>query len=193
MNKEQNFWNQRYLNAETPWDIGQASPALMHYLKDVPKDQRILFPGAGRAYEAVALFRQGYEHIYVCDWATAAFDWIKQQTPEFPSTQLLVNNFFDLNLEVDLIMEQTFFCAIQPDLRPQYVKKTHELLSHQGKVAGLFFAKPFPFQGPPFGGTQEEYQALFEPHFKILQLALSPHSIQPRLGNELFFEFKKIS
>lgn len=193
MNQEQNFWNQRYLNAETPWDIGQASPALMHYLKAVPKDIRILIPGAGRAYEAIALFQQGYQKVYICDWADAAFAWIKEQAPEFPAAQLLIHNFFELDLEVDLIIEQTFFCAIQPELRPQYVQKTHSLLSNEGKIAGLFFAKPFPFPGPPFGGTKEEYQTLFKPYFHILELEISKHSIQPRLGNELFFEFQKIS
>ncbi len=187
-----NYWNERYKMHNTPWDIGYVSPPLKHYL-DQLKDQslRILIPGAGRAYEAVYAYRQGFQQVFVCDWAPAAFEYLKQQAPDFPEAQMLVEDFFELALTVDLILEQTFFSAIEPVRRPDYARKAAELLSNNGKVVGLLFAHPFEHPGPPFGGTKEEYQRIFLPYFRILQMDVSLDSILPRAGRELFFELQK--
>jgi hypothetical protein len=65
------------------------------------------------------------------------------------------------------------------------------LLADGGKLAGLLFAFPFEQEGPPFGGTKEEYEQLFSPHFDINHLAISEASIKPRAGRELFIELQK--
>lgn len=187
-----NSWNQRYLEENTPWDIGTAAPALVHFLKSLDKDCRILIPGAGKSHEAIYLHQQGFTAVYVCDWAEQAFDHLKTQCPDFPKDHLLVADFFDLSIEVDLLLEQTFFCAIDPALRKAYMEKAHQLLAKEGRLAGLFWAQPFPFDGPPFGGTQEEYLTYFPGIFEVLQLAISPDSIGPRKDRELFIELKKV-
>ena len=188
------YWERRWQDQQTGWDIGQASPPLMHYVTPLLSDNpRILIPGAGRAYEAIALHQMGFTNVMVCDWAATAFDHLRASEPKFPEEHLLVGDFFDLPLssEVDLVLEQTFFCAIDPSLRPRYVEKMYDILRPGGRLAGVLFAKPFPFTGPPFGGTRREYEALFSKQFQILQLEVSPHSIRPRLGNEFFLELLK--
>ncbi len=105
---------------------------------------------------------------------------------------MIQKDFFDLNLQFDLILEQTFFCALDIDLRKKYVKKMKDLLKADGKLVGLFFDFELTKSGPPFGGSQEEYKDLFEPYFEILKLEICYNSITPRSGNELFFIFKKI-
>ncbi len=188
------FWERRWQEQQTGWDIGQASPPLMQYAERLlNQNPRILIPGAGRAYEAIALHQLGFTQVYVCDWVDSAFDHLRQTAPDFPKDHLLVSDFFDLPLseELDLILEQTFFCAIDPSLRPRYVEKTHSMLKPGGRIAGVLFARPFPFEGPPFGGTKTEYETLFSSHFTILNLDISPDSIAPRLGNELFVELLK--
>lgn len=188
------YWNERYQQHNTPWDIGDVSPPLKKYLDKLSdKTLRILIPGAGSAYEAIYAHQQGFSNVYVCDWAPAAFDNLRQQAPEFPEAHLLVNDFFKLEIEVDLILEQTFFSAIDPSQRSEYARKTAEFLSPQGKLVGLLFAHPFEHQGPPFGGTKEAYQRIFSPYFHILQMEISRDSIQPRAGRELFIELRKRS
>lgn len=183
------YWTSRWENANTPWDIGGISPALRQYMDDLEdRSLRILIPGAGRAYEADYLFQKGFEQVFVCDWAAPALQALQRRLPNFPPAQLLESDYFELDIQVDLILEQTFFCALDPGLRERYVEHSARLLRPGGIVAGLLFAQPFPFQGPPFGGTAAEYRALFSPAFQMLQMELSPYSIQPRLGNELFFE-----
>lgn len=188
------YWERRWQDQQTGWDIGQASPPLMQYVKKWrEQDPRILIPGAGRAYEAIALHRQGFSQVYVCDWADSAFDHLRSVVPDFPENHLLVSDFFELPLqsEIDLVLEQTFFCAINPQLRKSYVEKMYDIIRPGGHLAGVLFAQPFPFDGPPFGGTKAQYEQLFAPKFTILEMTISPDSIPPRLGNELFVELKK--
>ena len=186
------FWEAHYQQENTPWDIGAVSPALKAYVDRIAdKNLRILIPGAGSAKEAIYLHREGFTRVYVCDWAPSAFQYLRQEAPDFPEAHLIAGDFFKLDLEVDLILEQTFFCAIAPEQREAYAAKTASLLSSGGKLAGLLFAVHFEQEGPPFGGTQAEYERLFTPHFQILHLAISEASIKPRAGRELFIELKK--
>jgi SAM-dependent methyltransferase len=188
------YWEQRYQIRDTPWDIGSPSPPLRNYTKALEdKDISILIPGAGYAHEAMDLHQRGFTNVFICDWAPSAFIPIKTAFPDFPEQHLLVTDFFELDMCFDLILEQTFFCAINPLQRPNYVKKAADLLGSGGKIAGLLFAQYFDRQGPPFGGTAEEYRALFEPCFHILQLDIAPDSIKPRAERELFFEFENIT
>lgn len=191
-NLNASYWEQRYLDDNTPWDIGNISPPLKHYTDKISdKSLRILIPGAGYAHEAIDLHKRGFTNVYVCDWAPSAFDKLRKQAIDFPQNHLLVEDFFKLKLEVDLILEQTFFCALKPDRREEYVLKAKDLLSVGGKLAGLLFAVEFSNEGPPFGGTKEEYLDLFTSHFKVLQMDVAPDSISPRAERELFIELQK--
>lgn len=187
------YWNQRYENQHTPWDIGHASPPLLEYVNQLENKQiRILIPGAGRAYEAVHLHRAGFDQVWVCDWAPAAFEYLLEHCPDFPREQLLVADFFELDMAFDLILEQTFFCAISREQRQAYARQAARLLGNGGRLAGVLFAHEFEHAGPPFGGTADEYRTYFEPHFEILAMETSSHSIRPRAGRELFVEMRAL-
>jgi hypothetical protein len=67
----------------------------------------------------------------------------------------------------------------------------HNLLSESGKISGLLFNFPLTEEGPPFGGSQEEYVNLFSNRFSIKTLELAYNSIKPRANKELFFTFEK--
>jgi len=185
------YWEKRYQDQDTPWDIGYASPPLIHYLEKLKeRGQRILIPGAGRAYEAVWLHENGFPNVFVCDWAPSAFERLKDKAPSFPESQMLVSDFFGLEGRFDLILEQTFFSALPPEKRPAYAKKVQSLLQPRGWLAGLLFAHAFDHQGPPYGGTAAAYKNLFQPYFKIAKLQLAADSISPRAGRELFIEMQ---
>ncbi len=186
------YWDNRYKDNSTPWDIGYVSPPLKHYFDKIQdKSIRILIPGAGRAYEAIYLHQEGFTNVWVCDWAKESFRHLHAVAPDFPKDHLVVGNFFDLTMEVDLVVEQTFFCALAWSKRTAYVKKMADLLSFRAKLIGLLFANEFPHPGPPFGGTEAEYRDLLQVHFRIEQMELAVDSIKPRLGRELFFVASK--
>lgn len=186
------YWNNRYINKATGWDTGAITTPIKEYIDQFEnKLHKILIPGAGNAHEAAYLFKKGFSNTFVCDWAETAIDQIKQNIPNIPPNQLLCNNFFDLEGEYNLIIEQTFFCALPPSLRPMYVQKVAQLLNSKGKLVGLLFDQEFSTEGPPFGGTKEDYQTLFEPYFDIHTMERAYNSIKPRQDKELFIIMTK--
>lgn len=186
------YWNKRYKESDTPWDIGAPSTPLIEFAKTIEnKALHILIPGAGKAYEAVFLHKAGFENVLVCDWAETSFDFLKKEAPDFPRQNMLECDFFAMNLKVDLILEQTFFCAIDPAQRWRYAQKSFELLNSGGRLAGVLFASHFEKPGPPFGGDAAEYRRIFEEFFIIQKLEPAYNSIAPRAGNELFIELLK--
>lgn len=186
-NLNSNYWQTRYKNAETGWDIGTVSPPLKAYFDQLSgQNLKILIPGAGNAYEAEYLHLNGFTQVYVADFAAAPLNALLQRVPDFPASHLLQQNFFEIENNFDLIVEQTFFCAIDPALRPAYATKCAELLKPGGKLVGLLFNTEFEKPGPPFGGSAEEYRPYFEPYFHFHTFAEAYNSILPRAGRELF-------
>lgn len=186
------YWTNRYLNQSDHWDIGYASPAIIHFvLENFAKETKILIPGAGNAHEAAALFNAGYTNVWVLDLSEVPLKRFAAENPKFPSEQLIQGDFFTHNSQYELILEQTFFCAIDPSLRQNYATKMHELLYQKGHLAGLWFARVFEQAGPPFGGNWEEYESYFKPYFTTLSVGISQLSIKAREGNEYFLHFEK--
>jgi hypothetical protein len=106
--------------------------------------------------------------------------------------KLLQARGFKVTLQkFDLILEQTFFCAIPPSMRVDYVSKMNDVLHSKGKIAGLLFDFPLTQEGPPYGGSKEEYLSLFSEKFTIKTIERAHNSIKPRQNKELFFIFEK--
>lgn len=189
LNKE--YWEERYESATTNWDVGDVSTPLKAYIDQLKdKNTRILIPGAGNAYELDYLIENGFQNVFVIDYAKHPLDTIIKRNKSLEK-HLIQDDFFNHSGTYDLILEQTFFCALQPNLRPNYVAKMYDLLSEKGKISGLLFNFPLTEEGPPFGGCQEEYVNLFSNRFSIKTLELAFNSIKPRAYKELFFTFEK--
>jgi methyl halide transferase len=190
MELNKTYWETRYQNNETGWDAGTITTPLKDYIDQLThKDLKILIPGAGNGYEFDYLIQKGFTNVFVIDIAPSPLESIKKRNPEY-SNHLLLGDFFELNETFDLILEQTFFCALNPKLRTDYVSKMHQLLHPNGKLAGLLFDFPLTNEGPPFGGSLEAYLALFSAQFHLKTLERAHNSIKPREGKELFFIFE---
>ena len=186
MNLDSEYWNNRYIQNQTGWDMGMPSPPLMEYLRSsVDKDARILLPGAGNAHEAAQAFREGYQHVYVIDWAQRAKEMFLKRFQDSPESQYICGDFFSHSGRYDCILEQTFFCALDPVLRAKYVMKMAELLAPTGVLAGVWFDIEME-GGPPYGGSMDEYKALFSPYLHILKAENCRNSITARKGKEVF-------
>lgn len=185
------FWNERYAQDETGWDLGTVSPPLKAYIDGLTDTSiRILVPGAGNGYEAEYLYRKGFANVFIVDFAQQALTDFSWRNPEFPTDQLICADFFQYAGTFDLILEQTFFCALNPDLRPDYVKHMHTLLVPGGLLVGVLFDRRFE-GGPPFGGSREEYLSLFTTTFTEVRMEPCYNSIAPRQGTELFIRCQK--
>ncbi|CAM4040608.1 methyltransferase domain-containing protein [Gillisia limnaea] len=192
MNLNETYWASRYREDETGWDLNRISPPLKEFIDQLEdKTIKILIPGAGNAYEAEYLFSKGFEQVHVLDIAREPLENLKLRVPSFPEENLHNVDFFKFHDTFDLILEQTFFCALPIEKRNLYAKKMTSLLKNNGKLVGLFFNMEFKKKGPPFGGNKEEYLTYFGTEFNIEILENCTNSIPPRQGNELFFIFKK--
>ena len=186
------YWQNRYETNDSIWDAGEITTPLKEYIDQIEdKSIKILIPGCGNGYEFEYLINEGFENSFVVDFAQAPIDNLKKRMPNCNPKQLITSDFFDLEGSYDFIIEQTFFCALNPELRAKYVQKMFSLLSPKGKLVGLFFQFPLTDVGPPFGGSKEEYLNLFSTNFEIKTIETAYNSIKPREGKELFFIFTK--
>ncbi|TXD49710.1 methyltransferase domain-containing protein [Polaribacter sp. IC073] len=192
MDLSSNAWDNRYVNNDIGWDLGEVSTPLKAYFDQLEnKEIKILIPGGGNSYEAAYLFKNGFKNVFVVDLSKTAIDNIQKRIPNFPSSQLILGNFFEMKDAFDLIIEQTFFCALNPNLREDYVVKMNQLLRPKGKLVGVLFKVPLNDDKPPFGGNKAAYLNGFKEYFQIEKMASCYNSFGNRKGRELFIKLLK--
>lgn len=189
---DQDYWQDKWQNKQTRWDIGYASPAITTYIEEYSnQNAAILIPGCGNAYEAEFLVKNGFSNITLIDIAPKAVEILKEKFSVYPTVKIICEDFFKHDGHYDLIIEQTFFCAINPNNRKAYAQKSAELLNPGGKIIGLLFNRLFEHEGPPYGGSEKEYRHIFSPYFDIQTMELCCNSIEARKGTELFIILNK--
>jgi len=188
---DQTYWDNQYQSETTGWDLGDVSPPIKSYVDAIKnKEIAILIPGCGNSYEAAYLLEQGFTNITVIDIASTLVHHLKLKFENNKNIKIILGDFFEHQGVYDLIIEQTFFCALPPSLRQKYVWKMAQLLSKKGKLSGLLFNREFEVS-PPFGGNQTEYEHLFKNAFIYNNLFVPNNSVEKRQGHELFMEFSK--
>jgi SAM-dependent methyltransferase len=185
------YWDAQWKSNTIGWDLGMPAPPIVSLIDSIEnKDAKILIPGCGNAYEADYLVSKGFKNITLIDISETASTILKEKFLNQDAVKVLCEDFFKLEDKFDVIIEQTFFCALPPSMRQRYVWKMHNLLSDNGILSGLLFNRQFDVS-PPFGGSLEEYEKLFQTAFHIDQLSTANNSVTPRANTELFFSFVK--
>ena len=186
------YWNTRWEMSKTGWDIGFASPSITNYLSQYQnKEAAILIPGCGNAYEAEYLILNGFTNITLIDIAPKAVELLQVKFENQEGIRILCEDFFQHQETYDLIIEQTFFCAIDPKERTHYSNKMDSLLRPHGRVIGVLFNREFTHQGPPFGCNSLEYKPIFDPNFEIITMVECYNSVPARMGSEVFINLRK--
>ncbi len=187
MKLDEAYWTEKYYSGKMGWDIGYPSTPIKEYIDQLGnKSLRILIPGAGNGYEAEYLYSEGFTNVTVIDLSRVPLERLLARCPGLKKSQLIHGDFFDHVGEYDLILEQTFFCALEPVLRPQYINKMQSLLAGGGKLVGVLFNIVLNNDRPPYGGSEEDYLPLFEKRFILNVFEECYNSIPPRQGSELF-------
>ena len=185
------FWEKRWVENKIDWDLGEVSPPIKEYLNQLTdKTISILIPGCGNGYEAEFLINTGFTNVYIVEISVSAIYSFKKRCPDFLNDHIIYSDFFDIEGQFDLILEQTFFCALDPNYRQNYVEQMTKLLKTDGKLIGLLFNTYFSI-GPPFGGDINLYESLFAEAFKIEIMEPAYNSIKAREGSELFIKMIK--
>jgi len=188
---DKTYWDNQYQAHTTGWDLGQVAPPIKSYIDTLQnKSIAILIPGCGNSYEADYLLQQSFTNITVIDISPTLVHSLETKFRNNKNITIVLGDFFEHQGVYNIIIEQTFFCALPPRMRQKYVWKMHQLLSEHGLLAGLLFNRDFEVS-PPFGGSLNEYKQLFQHSFLLNKLSTATNSVAARAGNELFIEFRK--
>jgi SAM-dependent methyltransferase len=182
-------WQKHYAENDLRWDIETPSPPLI-WLWEQKKltPGRAVIPGCGRGHEVLYFAERGFD-VTAVDFAPGAAAFLERalQDKKNVSARVLQKDFFALGSEhdgyYDVMFEQTFFCAIHPSRRADYVNTVARLLKSGGLLAALFY-ETGEAGGPPFSTTRQDILDVFSMRFQIEFLEKTPHSIERRKDKE---------
>lgn len=175
--RESEFWEQRFREGRTRWDLGGPTPVFVQLLegKDAPPPGKILVPGCGNGHDVLLFARHGFEALGV-DFAPTAVENATRAAREAglaDKARFERANIFDVGErhagQFDYVLERACFCAIDPVDRERYVETMARVLKPGGRLFALFFRGPKD-GGPPFAASEEELRASFAPHFEFERL-----------------------
>jgi len=191
-------WNDRYLNQNTPWDLSGPTPEFQRLMETnlFKRGMNVIIPGGGRGYDAVELAKHGVVP-YLVDFAPEPLkQTLERAAAEKVTVYTYRKDFFTLLDDsfhrgfYDAVLEYTFYCAIDPQLRAEYAQRAAELLRPHGLFVGLFFPTEMDREGPPFVVSEEDVRASFSPYFDIT-FERPKKSIGAREGREFLGILKK--
>lgn len=189
-------WEERYRQADTPWDKGVAHPALGRWLAGHADRMTgaVLVPGCGLGHDARAIaVAEPAANVLGLDIAPSA---IAAATGiEGPGNAAFrQGDLFDLPADLrgrfDWIWEHTCFCAIDVDRRDAYAAAVATALRAGGHLLGVFYLDPYrgdhrPGGGPPHGCTTGELHDRFaRAGFQILAEDVPVATYLEREGRE---------
>ncbi|KAF9916551.1 hypothetical protein BX616_003472 [Lobosporangium transversale] len=193
--KKPDGWNELWKHDIHPWDNPTPSPALVEVIEQkpisaqIPKTGNVLVPGCGRG---VDVFYLGNEHrkaigLDISPIAVQQCKDIRTQKgiPE-SHVDFMVGDFFKFDIPAGgfkLIYDYTFFCAIQPELRPAWGKRMAELIAKDGILITLMYPIGTHTDGPPFAVSEAAYHEQLDLNFECL-LIDDCTSFETRQGRE---------
>jgi SAM-dependent methyltransferase len=188
-------WQGHYESNDLGWDLGQVAPPFVKLWEEekLPVG-KALVPGCGRGHEVIFLAENGFE-VTAIDFSMGAVTYLERALEERSlSGRVLHQDFFGLDNShdgiYDLVLEQTFFCAIAPRQRQDYVLNVMRILKPGGMLVGLFYQTDKE-GGPPFNTTREDIEVSFAKNFKIQELDKTPLSAEQRKDKEWLGILKK--
>ncbi|MBU3665368.1 MAG: methyltransferase domain-containing protein [Chthoniobacterales bacterium] len=188
-------WNRRYEEGDTPWEKGVAHPVLGGMLARGVLDGRVLVPGCGTGHDVRELSRFGLAPVGL-DVAPLAIERARAHAPAGEESYQL-GDLFDPHDEwlgaFDGVFEHTCFCAIDPARRADYVRAVSSVLKPGGRLLAVFYADPDNGgEGPPFGCTRGELDALFGENFRLLEEHFEIPTYPEREGRELLRLYERV-
>lgn len=193
---EREDWQGYYDQDDLRWDLGEVSPPLKRLWEEgVLKTGRMIIPGCGQGHEVMFFAQQGFDVTGV-EYTHGGVRLLRENLRKSDlNAQVVHSDFFELDSShhgaYDLMLEQTFFCAIHPRDRTRYVDTAKKILKPGGILAGLFY-NTGEEGGPPYNTTQEDVVQSFANGFDIVRLEKCDHSIERRQDKEVLAILKRL-
>ena len=122
--------------------------------------------------------------VFAVDFSKEATNnLLKKSKKKGLSLNIIQEDFFKLSKfysTFDILLEYTFFCAILPSKRCDYIKEVHKLLKENGEYVGFLLPinKDINESGPPFGINMNDTMNKFSKYFTIIECNKSKLSIE---------------
>ena len=192
------FWEDIYLNNDTGWDLGDPTPVFIEISKQI-KPGKLIILGCGRGYDAVMFAKKGFE-VTAVDFSPSAVNFLSNLSNKNKvKVNIIQEDLFILNERYinhfDYVIEQTCFCAIDPNRRIEYEKLVRTIIKVNGSLIGLWFplGKRIKEGGPPWGVSEFEVKSIFKNNWIIKKEENPVLSVKKRKNREKLIIFKKIN
>jgi SAM-dependent methyltransferase len=192
------FWNEKYLNNESNWDLKSASPAFIEMIsqKKFFSNGRLLISGCGKGYDAVAAAKEGFD-VTAVDFSEYAINFARELADRNSvSINFIEEDIFKLDesfkSQFDLVYDYVMYCAINPLRRKEYAEKISSFLKVGGKLLAFLFPVEKREGGPPYGISISEVNNNFSRFLALEYSTKNINSIKPRLGREVIHIYKKL-
>lgn len=194
---EARYWDGRWQNGQTGWDLGRPHPLLEELVNraresGLPANARFYIPGCGRAHDGIWLVQNGFS-VVAADFAPLAVAAAEKNASELRASGILTGEAaarFSCRVEdaatcpekdqggYQAVFDRAMYCALRPELRAHYIEAVARRLRKDGFFLSLPFAEIAPSpekpkgSGPPFEVTEaamkEQLHPWFEPiHFEL--------------------------
>jgi methyl halide transferase len=169
------FWQERFLAHQAPWDRGAPSPQLRVWLESgqlspqTAGGRLLAVPGCGAGHEVAALAAHGFQVIAI-DYAPAAIALTHERLAQVGAHAELVQAdvlTWEPQAPLAAVYEQTCLCALHPDHWGAYAQQLYRWLRPGGLLCALFMqtirdgAAQGLVEGPPYHSDINAMRALF--------------------------------
>lgn len=183
------FWDVRYANGKTPWDLHGVPETLNSFLNTTAPG-KVLIPGCGTGYEVRVFFRAGWD-VKAIDFSPIAVDQARNYLGGLGHRVEQADFFtYGRGESFDVIYERTFLCALPRDLWQAYADRVAQLLRPGGRLVGIFLYGEEP-EPPPYPLSDTLAKELFEGRFSLLRSVPVEDSLPLFLGKERWQEWQR--
>jgi len=157
---DRDFWEQRFMQRQTPWDRGAPSPQVLRWIASgaFAVGQRVAVPGCGSGHDVLALAQAGVDVVAI-DYSEAALALTRDRLDAAGARAELVQAdvlAWQPAAPLDAVYEQTCWCALHPDHWRAYARQLHRWLPAGGRLLMLAMqclrvgAASGRIEGPPY-------------------------------------------
>ena len=135
------YWESRWQEGHTQWDVGHVTPVVETLLERIPADAIVLVPGCGSGYDLAALATRA-QRVVGIDIAESACKRARDINSDSKNVDVIFGDAFAYEFETasfDMVFDYTFFCALPPKRRPAWGKRMGELIKPGGTLLTLMF------------------------------------------------------
>ena len=166
------FWNDKYLENHTPWDLDGPHPYVQELFQLVQKHSatkklNIYVPGMGKGHDALFFAQQGHSCIggELAPAAVASAQKIHDADKVKDLDFKLLDAIHDHKPQnLDLIYDRAMLCALPEKVQLDYFTKSISRLKDGGIFASILFSKLNNENGPPWSVDKEKITTMAQSH-----------------------------